>query len=220
MPLKLVVFDMDQTLVNSTACICNAANAGLKAIGKPTMAPEKIRPKIGMQTWRFLQLFSGEKDIHKSEQLITAYKAYFKEHCIKECTLYDGVKETLATLQKKKINLAVATTAKLELAVRLLKGLGIVDYFDLMVGEEVIHHEKPDPESLFMIADHFKIDPDDAFMVGDTVMDVEAGKSAGMHTVAVTYGIDSRKELEAAEPDHLINSMRELLLLIEAHERR
>ena len=220
MPIKLVVFDMDQTLVNSTACICNAANAGLKAIGLHPVPPEKIRPKIGMPTWRFLQLISGEKDIEKSEQLITAYKKYFKEHCAKECTLYDGVKETLVALQKKKIRLAVATTAKLELAVRLLKGLGIVDLFDLMVGEEVIHHEKPDPESLFMITDHFKIDPDDAFMVGDTLMDIEAGKSAGMHTVAVTYGIDSKKELEAAEPDHLIDSIKEILSIIESHGRR
>src|SRR3989338_1165226 len=138
MPIKLVVFDMDQTLVNSTVCICNAANAGLKAIGLPPVPPEKIRPKIGMQTWRFLQLLSCEKDLQKSEQLITAYKKYFKEHCTKECALYDGVKETLLALQQKKILLAIATTAKLELAVRLLKGLGIVDLFDLMVGEEVI----------------------------------------------------------------------------------
>ncbi len=214
---RLVVFDMDQTLVNSTQCICNAANAGLAALGKKAVPHEKIIPHIGLTTGRFLQLVSGEKDLQRCETILVAYKAYFKKHCVRECTLYDGAADVLASLKKKKVRLALATMAKLELAVGLLKALGILYSFELVVGEEIVHHGKPDPESLFVITDHFKMDPADAYMVGDTVADVEAGKSAGMHTIAVTYGIDSRKELKAAEPDHLIDSLRELLPLIEKH---
>ncbi len=215
MKVQLIVFDLDQTLLDSTACICNATNYALEQVGKKPVAKEKIIPRIGLPVKKFLAIVAGIKDENKINQILKHYTTYFKKNSLKECTLYPGVKETLEYFTKKNKKLAVSTTARLEMAVRILKGLGIINYFEVIIGEEMLQHVKPDPESLFLITEQLKIDPKNAVMIGDTYMDLEAGKSAGMHIIGILHGVDSKEDLEAVGPDAIIKNISELQTILE-----
>jgi len=219
---RLIIFDLDQTLVNSTACICNSMNAALQSVGASELSHEKIRLHIGLPIKRFLEVllkhahprFKDLKEAELKEKItkgIQAYKEYFKKTCTQTCTLYPHAKETIEELEKRGKKLAIATTAKLELAVSLLKYLGILDYFEAIIGEEDLHQVKPDPESIYLITEKLGIPPEQTIMVGDTVMDMEAGKSAGTHIIAVDYGVDTAEELKAVNPDGMIHDLKELL---------
>ena len=91
------------------------------------------------------------------------------------------------------------------------KYLGILDSFEAIIGEENLHQVKPDPESIYLITEKLGIPPEQTIMVGDTAMDMEAGKSAGTHTIAVDYGVDTIEELKAVNPDGIMHDLKELL---------
>jgi phosphoglycolate phosphatase len=215
MKVQLIVFDMDQTLVDSTTCICNATNYALEQIGKKPVAQEKIIPRIGLPVKKFLEVVAGLKEPGKINKVLKHYSHYFKKKALIECTLYPGVKETLEHFSKKEKKLAVSTTSRLENAVHILKGLGIINFFEVIIGEEMLQHVKPDPESLFLITEQLKVDPKQAVMVGDTYMDLEAGKSAGMHIIGILHGVDSKEDLEAVGPDAIIKNITELQTILE-----
>ncbi len=216
---RLIVFDLDQTLIDSTACICNGMNAALKNEGAESLPHEKIKPHIGLPIKRFLEVLFKHtlprlKEAELKEKIvkgIQTYKEYFRKNCNRECKLYPSTKEVIQELGKRGKKLAIATTAKLELAVSLLKYLGILDSFEAIIGEENLHQVKPDPESIYLITEKLGIPPEQTIMVGDTVMDMEAGKSAGTHTIAVDYGVDTIEELKSVGPDGIIHDLRELL---------
>lgn len=216
---RLIVFDLDQTLIDSTACICNSMNAALKSAGAKELPHEKIRPHIGLPIKRFLEVLLKHtlpnlKEAELKEKTIKGiqvYKEYFKKNCNQECRLYPNARETIEELEKRGKKLAIATTAKLELAVSLLKYLGILDSFEAIIGEEDLHQVKPDPESIYLITEKLGIPPEQTIMVGDTVMDMEAGKSAGTHTIAVDYGVDTPEELKSVSPDGIIHDIKDVL---------
>jgi len=212
MAIRLIIFDIDETLVSSKQSIINSFDYALESIGIKARE-EKIISKIGFPLKRAFELILGDKK-ELADSLVKKYRERYLKKCVGETSIFPGVKETLEYLRNKGIRMAVATTKHVEMSVILLKGLGIDDYFEMIVGEGDYHHEKPDPESLYVIMEKLGISPQETLMVGDTVYDIEAGKLAGTKTCAVTYGIDSRKELEEYGPDFVVDKFDELKKII------
>jgi phosphoglycolate phosphatase len=122
--------------------------------------------------------------------------------------LYPNVEEILDRFSGKKR--VVVTNKRHYLAMAVLRGLGIDACFDAVVGGDSGLNRKPDPSCLNHVLETFKVAPDKAVIVGDGDTDIEAGKSAGVYTCGVTYGLCGKEELVAARPDILIDDLRAL----------
>jgi HAD superfamily hydrolase (TIGR01509 family) len=139
------------------------------------------------------------------------------ENALIETKLYPNVKETLKDIKEHRRDkkIALVTNKPEEISKKILAGLGIRQYFDLIMGPESVKKIKPDPEGIRKVLDTFGIVAEKAIMVGDSYVDVKAGRSAGTNTCGVTYGLGNKKELIKAAPDFYISDMSQLLEHIE-----
>ncbi len=203
-PVELVVFDLDGTLVDSREDICRAVNAGITAIGGQRRSGKEIIPHIGRPLNDiFGDLLPGELRA-MAGRAAEIFRAYFFDHCADTSRLCPGVRECLEDL--KPVSRAIATTKMTFMAERVVEQMGIAHQFDLVQGSDGIP-PKPDPAVLSLVLRRLRKEPCRSWMVGDTVYDVRAGKSAGMRTCAVTYGIGTVDDLERAGPDLLLDTL-------------
>lgn len=136
------------------------------------------------------------------------YKEYYLNNCIIETKLYSGVRETLEFFRNKKI--ALVTNKPEPISIRILDILGVRQYFQVVIGPESVKNIKPDPEGLIKALEIFGEQPQKAVMVGDSYTDIQAGRSAGMHTCGVTYGLGSVEALLDEKPDIVLKEIIEL----------
>ncbi len=215
--VKLVVFDLDGTLVDSRRDIVTAFNEGLRSVGAEPFSDDEIQtrvsPLIGMPLNQMYELVLGDGDAARVEAGCAAYRAYYFEHCADHTLFFPGVLTGLDRLAP--IPLAVATTKKTFMAVKLLELLGQQDRFALIQGTDGIP-PKPDPAILHQVADTLGVPASKAWMVGDTVHDIAAAKRAGMLACGVTYGGATGADLEAAGADCLVGSLERFAAHLEA----
>ncbi len=215
--VDLIVFDLDGTLIDSRIDIANSINQGLLAVGGTTCPTEAICPLIGRPLIKmFNQLLPGELK-GQAEQAAAAYRRYYINHCSDASLVYPGVVACLGRLTA--IPLAIATTKMTFMAAKVVKELGVAPYFKLVQGSDDIPH-KPDPTILNIVLNKLNKKAKNSWMVGDTIYDIQAGKAAGMHTCAVTYGIGRREELRKEGPDLLLNTLSDLPVRLELPSTR
>lgn len=146
---------------------------------------------------------------------------YLRER-VQEVRAYPHVAEMLAAATAGRIRVGAATSYG-ETAEACLVNTGLYGYIDCLVTQEEVRRPKPHPDSILLILRLFDIDPqgrdyDRAVYVGDSRLDVEAGRSAGVRTIGVSYGVSDEAEIRAAGPDHVIHSFREMRVFLEAPE--
>jgi HAD superfamily hydrolase (TIGR01509 family) len=132
----------------------------------------------------------------------------YETHLLDTTVLYPHVRETLDYFGDKKK--AVVSNKLHRLTVAVLKGLGIEDSFDAILGGDIVSRKKPDPEPLKRMLSSFGVEPVRAVMVGDGDIDIEAGRRAGVCTCGVTYGLGKKEQLVEAKPDLLVDDLRQL----------
>jgi phosphoglycolate phosphatase len=133
---------------------------------------------------------------------------YYQQHLLDKTVLYPHVTEVLDYFAEKRN--AVVTNKLHHLALTVLRGLGIDNRFDTVLGGDSGAEKKPDPALLRLVLRQFQIIPANALMVGDGDTDIEAGKCAGVITCGVTYGLANKGDLVAAKPDFLIDDLAQL----------
>lgn len=196
---KLIIFDLDGTLVDSRRDIAGAIIHTLDRIGIDAPPEEDLYPHIGRLLFDIFFELIGDGDRTRAEEATCLYREYFYEHCNIHSRLYDGVMETLERFHGR-CKTAVATMKKTFMAERVADLLGLERHLDFVQGTDGFPG-KPDPEVINRLLGRFGVRPGEAWMVGDSVGDILAGRRAGVGTVAVTYGIGEREKLLAAGPD-------------------
>jgi len=207
----LLIFDLDGTLVDSREDIAASLNHGLMAVQLAPLSLEHAQSFIGRPLEDIFRTLTGDEE--KTIAASAAYREHFFKHCADKSRLYDGVLETLQTLNGS-TKKAVATTKRRFMAVRVIEAMGLAPYFDYVEGTDGFP-AKPNPEILLRLLARFETDPSRAWMIGDTAADVLAGKQAGMRVAAVRYGIGSTEELSALNPDLLLTDFRQVAMLTE-----
>ena len=205
--VDLVVFDLDGTLVDSREDISRAVNEGIVAVGGGKRPVSEIIPHIGRP---LMDIFNDllPVELHaKAGRATEIFREYFFSHCVETSRLCPGVSECLEGLGA--VSRAIATTKMTFMAERVVQQMGIAHHFDLVQGSDDIPH-KPDPAILALVLERLRKEAGRAWVVGDTVYDIQAGKAAGMHTCAVTYGIGEVEDLERAAPDLLLDNLADL----------
>jgi phosphoglycolate phosphatase len=206
--IELIIFDLDGVIINSGADIASSVNYTLKYFGKAELPEKEIISYVGHGSEKLIRTcFKGEE-----EELIKAalyvYIGYYLEHCVEKTKLYNNLEETLNFFKYKKM--AIVTSKPEKIATKILKELGISDYFYLIIGPESVEELKPNPQGLLKVLKILKEIPENAIMIGDSYSDVEVGKTACVHTCGVTYGLGDKSKLIMSSPDFLIDDIGKL----------
>ncbi len=207
MSLKLVIFDLDGTLIDSSADIANAINY---AVGPYGVKPITVQETIGLLgegiSSLMKRIIEKERINADKDLLIERFLDYYSAHLTDNTTVYPGVREVLA--QMSTCRKAVISNKRESLSTRILEKLGLSAYLDVIVGSDTTIERKPSPMPIRYVLSKLGISPEEAVIVGDSNYDIEAGKAAGIKTVAVTYGYRPLDVLRGA--DFIINKMEEL----------
>jgi phosphoglycolate phosphatase len=217
--LKLLVFDLDGTLIDSAQDLCNSVNAALAESGLAALADPAIASFVGngapMLMRRSLAMARGvAPDEVEEEQLSGAYEfflKYYREHKLDFTYAYDGVLEALAALKElhdapggtPRI-MAVLTNKPVRPARGICEGLGMADYFLHIYGGDSFPMKKPDPLGLRTIMEETGASPEETVMIGDSQVDVETARNAGAWSILCAFGFGPRTPM-GTKPDILVD---------------
>lgn len=206
----LIIFDLDGTLVDSSDDIAWAANKTLLYMGESERDIEVIKENIGWGVKVLIErLMPGEEE----ERIRTArgkFLEYYWEHLNVKTALYPGVLDTLEYLKGVDKKMAIVTNKQIKFTERILEELAIKKFFDMVLGGDSLANKKPHPEPVEKIIATLAVQKDMAVFVGDSPVDCEAGKGAGIFTIGVEYGFRDKEELISAGFDLLIKEFSEL----------
>lgn len=208
---KLIVFDFDGTLADTTATILRTYNMAIKEMGADSRTDAECQATIGIPLRDgFRQLYPDFSEA-ELDRCVKTYRKIFNENKQQLIPkLYPGVKETLAKLAEQKIQMSVASSRSRDSLVEFCDDNDITEYFDLILGADDVTHAKPDPEPVLVTLNRLGQRPEDTVVVGDMPVDVAMGKGAGCKTIGVTYGNSTRKDLENAGATCVIESFPQL----------
>ncbi|TAL27340.1 MAG: HAD family hydrolase [Nitrospirae bacterium] len=208
--LKLIIFDLDGTLVDSSRDITNAVNYAIEAYGLKPLAVEDTIKLVGEGLSRLIERILGEQNIAIRPDVMDRFIGYYSEHLSDFTRPYPGIIETLERLGRYKK--AVISNKRELLSKKLLDELGLLRFFDVVLGSDSAPEKKPSPAPVRKVLELLETEPHKALIVGDSNFDIQAGKGAGIITVAVTYGYRSRESLKDA--DFIIDDIKQLIRLI------
>ena len=212
--VKALLFDLDGTLVDSTRAYEAAGKAGFTAIGL-SHSSIKTALEVAKQLEQGLTIDSAFAKLrldHASlERFLSAYLNAYYSNVLLKSKSFPNVKETLQTLSQR-FPLALITLRYVlrDQVIEELKRLGLKKYFRAVVTALDVEKPKPFPDALLMAAEKLGVPINKCVIVGDSIADIQAGKSAGAKTVAVLSGLFSRKELEKEKPDLIIKDIKPL----------
>ena len=210
---KLVIFDLDGTLLDTIADLAESANHALKQLGYPTRDVEKIRTFVGngVNKLLFRALPDGEKTEENLMRMRTHFVPYYDAHNADLSAPYPGIVALLEELQAKGLRMAVASNKYQEATVKLVKHyFPMIDFVEVLGQREGIN-VKPDPTIVFDILKKAGVSKEETLYVGDSGVDMQTAINAGVDAIGVTWGFRPRTELEDFHPMGLIDQAEELL---------
>ncbi len=212
-PCRLFLFDLDGTLINSQHDITGSLNLALVRMHMPSLPESRITHFVGDGLQKLVEralreATGSEAEESKVQEGMQLFKEEYSIHLLDQTCLCPNVKEALDALSWAKY--AVVSNKPENFSRRILEGLGVGNKFSLILGGDSTQKRKPDPEALLLAMDFCKARPSETAMIGDSAVDIEAGKAAGVTTCGVLGGFRPAGELEASGCDLILNNLLEL----------
>ena len=203
---KLIIFDMDGTLIDSGDAISNTINFVRTNIGLKPMPKTQLLQNINNPDINSAEYFYGTKEF--TPQQTELFGKYYDEHCVSDIVIYDGIKELVAKLSKTH-TLCVATNASKQFAMKMLDSVDILEYFKIVVGYTCVAKPKPAPDMLNLICSSLNISPKESVLIGDSLKDKQSASSIDMDSIIVNWGFTKHK----SDVVNDINELENLLFL-------
>jgi phosphoglycolate phosphatase len=213
--VKLVLFDLDGTLIDSVGDLAWCGNEMLRSLDMPLHDPQAARRWVGNGLERFVKrVLTNDMEAEPDETLLKTgmeiFKRLYAEHASDHSLLYPGVIETLKYLAGLDLHLACVTNKPEPFTSGLIAAMELSEYFDLVVAGDTTAKKKPDPMPLHYAADHFAVDYAQCLMVGDSSNDVRAARAAGFSIICVPYGYNHGNDIRDSNPDLVVENLIEL----------
>ncbi len=183
--IKNLIFDMDGTLIDSSAIIANSINYVRSKLGLPPMERRLILEAVNDTTIHRPKFFYGVEEYRPEH--VAWFREYYAKNHTTQTVLYTGVRELLEEIRPY-FGLALATNAYRESAELILKHLKIEHFFDIIVCGDEVEHPKPAPDMIEKIIAFFGCKKDEIILIGDGKTDEEAAKNAGIGFIKVNWG--------------------------------
>jgi phosphoglycolate phosphatase len=225
--IRLLIFDLDGTLIDSRLDLIHSINAMLRHFGRPELAGDVIATYVGDGAPTLVRRALGdpgrdpvgesaEEQFFKSA--LEYFLGYYRLHKLDHTTVYEGIPEVLAGLAYPSNGvhraMAVLSNKPVNPSRDIVQALGMGDYFVRIYGGNSFATKKPDPLGAETILHETGVAPEEALMIGDSSIDVLTGRNAGLWTCGVMYGF-APHTLADVEPDVLIESPAELKVLLQ-----
>ncbi|MDD5565290.1 MAG: HAD family hydrolase [Candidatus Omnitrophica bacterium] len=204
---KLIIFDLDGTLVDAYEAITVSFNHVMRTLGYPLRSCAVIRRAVGWGDKKLLEPFICAQDLPRALRI---YRHSHKTDLLKKSRLFPGVRALLAFLRRKGYLLAIASNRPTRFSLILLRHLKIRAYFDYVLCADTLTRGKPYPDILKKIIKKLKVAPAEALYVGDMTIDIQAGVNAGIKTAVVITGSHTSSELTRQHPFLLLRSVSSL----------
>jgi len=209
--IKLVIFDLDGTLVDAYPAIIASFNYTMRRLNYPLQRPSTIRQAVGWGDENLLKPFLKRKDLKRGLRL---YRHHHKTSLLKGARLFPKVGKVLNYLKKKGYHLAVASNRPTRFSGILIRHLRLEKYFAYVLCADRLAHIKPHPEILLKIMQRFQVKPEQALYVGDMTIDAQAGKRAGVKTIIVSTGSSTKYQIQQEQPYRKLKKLGDLLKIL------
>jgi phosphoglycolate phosphatase len=207
--MKLIVFDLDGTLIDSAEDIARSVNEMLQTRGRAPLPHDRIRSYVGDGVRKLMERSLGEAGPSEIESASESYLAIYRRRLLETTRAYPGVEETLDELGHRALSLAVLTNKPLRESEAILEGLGLARHFRSVCGGDSFERKKPDPMGVFFLMDRARARPEETLLVGDSVVDLRTARNAGVGSCLVSYGFAPLPDFE--KPDFVVDNLKELL---------
>ena len=201
---KGLIFDLDGTLVDTLADIATAINLTRGEFGQPPLPDGEITNQVGNGV-DFLIRQTVPVEAERLAEARAGYDRFYAEHMLDRSTLHADVLDVLDHFKGRPMG--VVTNKPISQTEKLLTGLSVRPYFSTVLGGDSLAEMKPHPLPLLHFMRKNGLEPEQVVMIGDGVNDVRAGKAAGILTVGVTFGVSTREQIAAEQPDFVIDQM-------------
>lgn len=210
--MKLIIFDLDGTLVDSLNDLAASANHALDKCGFPIHDAEKYRYFVGDGVPKLIEraLPEGERSDDIILKVKSEFDAYYKEHYADFTLPYEGIPELVSKLKNDGYVLAIASNKPDEFTGIIVERL-FGNLFDYVVGKRPDTEKKPAPDIILKIMEKASCNADEAVMIGDSNVDILTAKNAGIRSVGCLWGFRTAEELKAAGADYLVPEPMEIL---------
>ncbi|ESQ98552.1 phosphoglycolate phosphatase [Stutzerimonas chloritidismutans AW-1] len=213
---RLVMFDLDGTLMDSAPDLAAAVDKMLMLLGREPAGIERVRDWVGNGSRVLVRRALAGKLEHEAisdeladEALALFMQAYAGGHEL--TAVYPGVRECLDWLRERGVKLAIITNKPAQFIEPLLEEKGLAGYFKWLVGGDTLPQQKPDPAALVWVMDKAGVAPGESLFVGDSRNDVRAAKAAAVPCVALTYGYNHGEPIADEQPALVLDDLRELV---------
>jgi phosphoglycolate phosphatase len=216
--IKLVIFDLDGTLIDSRLDLVHSVNAALRHIGRPELPDDLIASYVGDGAPILIQRALGGEAVEEAlvRKGLEFFLSYYRDHKLDHTTVYPGIAAALGAIQKSENGvprkMAVLSNKPVNPSRAIVEALGLRRFFSQIYGGNSFTTKKPDPEGARKLLEESGVRPEQAAIIGDSHVDVLTGRNAGLWTVGVTYGFATHT-LDVEPPDVLVDRPKELGLV-------
>ncbi|PCK29849.1 HAD-IIIA family hydrolase [Pseudoalteromonas piscicida] len=212
MRYKCVIFDWDGTVMDSVPKIVNTIHLAAQSCGIPPVSDSEAKSIIGLSLPKAMQvLFPQHQD--KADSLTSAYKYIYSNEDDTPSPIFEGVESLLSQLRSQGIKIAVATGKSRTGLDRLMAQNSLCDYF-LTTRTACEAKSKPHPDMLLQILNELGVDAQETVMVGDSIIDMDLARNAGVDAVGMTLGVASREQLSQTSACHICDNYHDLSQLL------
>ena len=212
---EVIIFDLDGTLLDTLDDLHTSVNAALATFSYPLRTREEVRSFVGNGIVKLMQRAVGEEVCQRQDfqNILSAFKEYYKAHCADATKPYEGIMELLHTLKNRGLKTAVLSN-KADFAVKMLAKEYFGDLLQEAVGENEAAgiRKKPAPDSLFAVMERLKADKNSTVYIGDSEVDIQTANNAGVDCISVTWGFKDETFLKENGAKMLVNDPMEILV--------
>jgi phosphoglycolate phosphatase len=217
--MDFLIFDLDGTLIDSKLDLAHSVNAARAQFGLPPLDLELIGKYVGNGAPVLVRRAMGpefnEEDLAKALEF---FLAYYDSHKLDNTRPYPGVPEALEELDRNGVRMAVLTNKPVRISGRIVDGLGLSKYFTHVYGGNSFERKKPDPLGVETLLAEVGVPKERTMMVGDSAVDVQTARNAGIKVCGVTYGFQP-ESFASDPPDMMVNRLDEFVRAVIAERK-